>query len=647
MSLLRNLKFKVVFKPQLSGRLMTALFLLVIVALVSLHFEQQREITASMAQLQTIRDARIDLAKGVLYVSMDKRSDLPFRGDEGLLLIKQALATLDQELHDLSTASGQEIADHHRNQLQVAGSKVTEAAGAQEHSPRNAVALRVHFQFLEEQAANLDVMVQQRLKKLSDNLNLQFNIALTISASLLIGLYLFLRSAERARVTADALIWRQNNYDGLTNLPNRRLFLDRLAAEVRKAEAFNSRLALCVLDLDRFQEVNDTLGHQIGDKLLIEAAYRIKSQILESDTLTRHGGDEFALILPDLVDFSDIERSAQKILSMLSASYSIDGEEIFISASMGIALYPDDASSIEDLVKNADQAMYVAKREGRNRLTYFTPAMQESAQLRRRLVADMRSAIAENQFQVFYQPIIDLKSEEVIKAEALMRWTHKELGSISPATFIPIAEDTGLIHALGDWIFLEATRQLKRWKITASPNFQISINKSPTQFHADGKAHDHWLDQLEGLKLPAGSVVIEITEGLLLNADDRVGEKLNQFRAAGIQIAIDDFGTGYSALSYIKKFHVDYLKIDQSFTKNLEVDSSDLALCNAIISMAHTLGIKVIAEGVETVEQERLLRKIDCDFAQGYLYSKPLPANEFDDYLRSKNLNSSIAAGAP
>jgi diguanylate cyclase (GGDEF)-like protein/PAS domain S-box-containing protein len=434
---------------------------------------------------------------------------------------------------------------------------------------------------------------------------------------------------------ADALIWTQANYDSLTLLPNRRLFRDRLDHELRKAQRDQHIVALMFIDLDHFKEINDTLGHHLGDQLLIEAGKRIQRCVRESDTVARLGGDEFTVILPDLGDFSDIERIARCLLQSLSDDFRLGLEQVYISASVGITVYPNDATDIEDLIKNADQALYAAKNGGRNRFHYFTTSMQETAQARMRLVTDIRHALAANEFMVYYQPVVDLESGKICKAEALLRWKHAKQGFISPATFIPIAEDTGAINELGDMVFMQAAMKTKYWQTTYDANFQVSINKSPVQFRSDGEGHNHWLEHLEAMGMKGSSIVVEITEGLLLHADAEITDKLLRFRDAGIQVAIDDFGTGYSSLSYLKKFDIDYLKIDQSFIQNLTLQSPDFALCEAIVVMAHKLGLKVIAEGVETEQQRDLLKNIGCDFAQGYLYSRPVPPEEFDALLRT------------
>jgi diguanylate cyclase (GGDEF)-like protein/PAS domain S-box-containing protein len=436
------------------------------------------------------------------------------------------------------------------------------------------------------------------------------------------------------RKLAEETIQKQANFDSLTGLPNRRLFRDRLEQSIKQSARTNHPSALMLIDLDYFKEVNDTLGHDQGDILLIEAAKRISQCVRDSDTVARLGGDEFTVILPDLKDNHSVEAVAQKMVQALSAPFQLTHEKGYISASIGIALFPDDANTAEDLIKHADQAMYDAKAQGRNGYRYFTQALQESAKAKMRLTSELRNALALDQFHLVYQPIVELATGHVHKGEALIRWQHPELGLVSPASFIPIAEDTGLIVDIGDWVFKTATTQVKEFRARYNPDFQISINKSPVQFRNENGVFLNWHAHLQSLGLPGQCVCIEITEGLLLDAESRVREELFAFRDSGIQVAIDDFGTGYSSLAYLKKFDLDYLKIDRAFVQNLEHGKNDQALCSAIIMMAHTMGFKVVAEGVETEAQRALLLQAGCDYAQGFLFSRPVSAGDFDALLQ-------------
>nr|WP_155468644.1 EAL domain-containing protein [Pseudoduganella buxea] len=441
----------------------------------------------------------------------------------------------------------------------------------------------------------------------------------------------------------EALIWQQANFDPLTQLPNRRMFLDRLQQGIVKCRRDGSRIAILFIDLDHFKEVNDTLGHHQGDVLLVDAARRIGACVRESDTVARLGGDEFTVILPQLHDAERVETIAQNILDSLLAPFPLEGEQAFISASIGITLYPDDAGSVEDLLKHADQAMYAAKGAGRNRFSYFTPALQVAALHRMRLTNDLRSAIKGEQLKLYFQPIVHLGTGAIHKAEALLRWEHPQRGLVSPLEFIPLAESSGLIVDIGQWVFNESLRWVQRWRRDVHAQFQVSLNQSPVEFQREGGSYDVWLRALRQLGVPGQAIVVEITEGLLLDASTMVTDKLLQLRDAGIQVALDDFGTGYSSLSYLNKFDIDYLKIDRSFTRNLAPDSSDMALSEAIIVMAHKLGLDVIAEGVETAEQRDLLAAAGCDYGQGYLFARPMPAEQFDALLLGQR--AAAAAG--
>ncbi|QGZ40207.1 PAS domain S-box-containing protein/diguanylate cyclase (GGDEF)-like protein [Pseudoduganella flava] len=435
---------------------------------------------------------------------------------------------------------------------------------------------------------------------------------------------------------SEALIWQQANFDQLTQLPNRRMFLDRLQHDIVKSRRDGTRIAILFIDLDHFKEVNDTLGHHQGDVLLVDAARRIATCVREADTVARLGGDEFTVILTQLRESDRVDTIAQNILDSLLAPFQLGQEQAFVSASIGITLYPDDAASVEDLLKHADQAMYAAKGAGRNRFSYFTPALQVAALNRMRLTNDLRSAVKGEQLKLYFQPIVHLKTGRIHKAEALLRWQHPQRGLVSPLEFIPLAESSGLIVDIGQWVFNESIRWVQRWRRMVHPDFQVSLNQSPVEFQREGGSYDVWLRALRQADVPGQAIVVEITEGLLLDASTMVTDKLLQLRDGGIQVALDDFGTGYSSLSYLNKFDIDYLKIDRSFVRNLAPESNDMALSEAIIVMAHKLGLHVIAEGVETEQQRDLLAAAGCDYGQGYLFDKPLPAEELDAQLRAQ-----------
>lgn len=431
----------------------------------------------------------------------------------------------------------------------------------------------------------------------------------------------------------ESIIWRQANYDVLTGLPNRSLFQDRLLQEAKSSRREGHSVALMLIDLDYFKEVNDTFGHAIGDQLLVETSRRISACIREADTLARLGGDEFTVILPGLTDASRIERVAQDIIDAVVKPYQLGHEIAHVSASIGITLYPADATDPEALMKNADQAMYAAKGQGRNRYSYFTAGMQRAALERHRLAQDLRGALAAGQLVVYYQPIIHLASGRVAKVEALLRWRHPVDGLVESSAFIQLAEEIGLINAIGDWVFNQAVSLVEQWKAAHDDSIQVCINKSPRQF-MECVHKENWIAHLHEAGLSSSCVAIEVPESLLLDSRPEIASMLAQFSAAGLQITVDDFGAGLTAMSCFKKYHIDYLKIDRCLVGNMEADPADQAIVEALISMAHRLGLKVIAEGVETARQREWLAAVGCDYAQGYGLARPMPAEDLNAWLR-------------
>jgi EAL domain-containing protein (putative c-di-GMP-specific phosphodiesterase class I) len=347
------------------------------------------------------------------------------------------------------------------------------------------------------------------------------------------------------------------------------------------------------------------------------------------------GGDEFMVILGDLDDLRPVETISGNILKALNKPYELKGGTGMVSASIGIALYPDDATDVEELVKRADQSMYAAKAGGRNRFSFFTQDLQDSAESRIWLANDIRFALHNNQFWIAYQPIHRLADGAVHKAEALIRWQHPERGLIEPSVFVPVAEASGLISEIGEWVFSTVAAQAKYWRSSHHGDFQISINKSPVQFYRPSGDAVSWHQQLQDMGIGGRSIVVEIAESLLLDSSQNVSQQLRAMRGDGIQVSIDDFGSGASSLSNLQEHHIDFVKIDQAFVRNITPGSNELVLSQAIIAMAHQLGIQVVAQGVETQEQHDLLKTAGCDFAQGYWFARPMRAEAFDAYLQS------------
>ena len=447
--------------------------------------------------------------------------------------------------------------------------------------------------------------------------------------------YALSREVHDRKLVEQAL--REVNIDRLTGLPNRNVFQDRLDLDIKRSQRSGLPLALLFIDLDHFKEINDTRGHEAGDLLLKAVGQRLRSHVRQSDTVARLGGDEFTITLAELHDVVSVTDIAQKLCDDLARPFMVGTEMAYISGSIGITVYPRDATTAGELLRNADQAMYRSKERGRNRFTYFTSSMQDAAQSRMALSNELRRAVENGQLEVYYQPIVDLATGELRKAEALLRWHHPQRGDISPAEFIPIAEHTGLISRIGNWVFEQALARARAWR-TRAPHLTINVNVSPLQFYeGDGEHCRKWLGKGTPGEAPAvpemAEIGLEITESLLLSSDTEVLKQLLAFQQAGIQISLDDFGTGYSSLSYLRRFALDFLKIDKSFVYNLESDAANVALCEAIIVMAHKLGLLVIAEGVETRQQADLLRRAGCDFGQGFLFGQAMPAQQFETML--------------
>ncbi|MGB1311945.1 MAG: putative bifunctional diguanylate cyclase/phosphodiesterase, partial [Leucothrix sp.] len=439
-----------------------------------------------------------------------------------------------------------------------------------------------------------------------------------------------------AHKASEQLIWEQANVDALTHLPNRRQFNKHLESAIQQGKDLGSSFILMFIDLDNFKIINDTHGHKAGDLLLREAADRLTNCVRKKDIVSRLGGDEFTIILNTIDDSKTTENIAKSVLKALARPFLIDFEAFHITASIGITRYPEDASTHEILLMNADQAMYEAKALGRNRYQYFSLEMRISAQTRMRTINELREAVKAEQFEVYYQPIVCFKTGKIIKAECLIRWQHPTQGLLGADSIIRLAEETNMIVDIGNWIFYRATEQLIQWRRKYHTDFKISVNTSPAQYVDDGCVVEDWLAHMDKLGLPFNSLIVEITEGLLLNLDENVTSKLKKLRDSGIGIALDDFGTGYSSLSYLQEIHSDFLKIDRSFVNNIMYDEKTKALCNEIIKIAHIYNTQVIAEGIETIEQSRILRDNGCDFGQGYLYSKPVSATEFETLLKQQ-----------
>ena len=458
-------------------------------------------------------------------------------------------------------------------------------------------------------------------------------IPLTIySFVLMVQLYQKVDDRLRRERKLSEQYYEQLITDQLTGLPNRILFQDHLTQALAEARQYETRLAVLFIDLDRFKYINDTLGHKVGDLLLLQVVERLRSCLRDDEALYRLGGDEFIIVEEHTPDKRQAIDLAENILSLVDKPYMIEGHELFISASIGISWYPEDGEDMETLFKNADMAMYRAKEQGRNNYQVFDVRMNDYAFERLQLEKDLRKALEREEFLVYYQPQIHISTGRIIGMEALVRWQHPQRGMVSPGQFIPLAEETKLIIPIGEWVLRTACAQNKAWQDAGFPHVRVSVNLSAHQFLEPNLAQ--MVKQvLEETGLAPEFLDLEITESITMNNIDRAIATMHELASLGIQISIDDFGTGYSSLSYLKKFPIHTLKIDQSFVRDIPNDSDDGAIATAIIAMAHSLNLNVIAEGVETADQLEFLGRRGCDEMQGYLVSRPVPAIEFENIL--------------
>jgi diguanylate cyclase len=437
--------------------------------------------------------------------------------------------------------------------------------------------------------------------------------------------------AERL-AQADAELQHQATHDALTQLPNRVLFLDRLGREIAHGESDRRLFAVLVVDLDRFKVINDTLGHATGDQLLIEIARRLSAVIRTVDTVARTGGDEFLLLITAIREPADAAAVAGKIVAALDQQVNIGGTEVHASASIGISVYPADGADADALVAHADEAMYFAKQRGRNRFQFFSAGMSVFSRERLDFETDLRRALSMKQFELHYQPKVDVASGRMNSVEALLRWRHPARGLVSPLQFIPLAEESGLMSAIGEWVLREACRQAREWQVQGMPFIRVAVNISPSQFRQP-KFLDMVRSALLDHDLEPQYLEIELTETTVMEHADGSVEILEELSRMGVLVAIDDFGTGYSSMSYLRRFPIDKLKIDRSFIKDLTTHEDAAAIVKAIISLAHSLQLKVVAEGVETAEQLEHLRELGCDQYQGFYRSAAVLPGEIAKFM--------------
>ena len=438
-------------------------------------------------------------------------------------------------------------------------------------------------------------------------------------------------ASELATVEMEHLAY----HDALTGLPNRPLFMDRLIMSLAQAARVNQKVAVFFLDLDRFKDINDSLGHSTGDGLLKAVAERIRRCVREGDTVSRFGGDEFTLLIPRVDQVEDAAKIAQKILETLKIPFSVLDHELFVTTSVGISIFPNDGSDPETLVRNADTAMYRAKDQGRDNYQLYAPAMNARALERLALENMLRKALSHRDFVLFYQPVVDINSKNIVGLEALIRWKHPELGLLSPAHFISAAESSGLIIPIGDWVLRTACKQAKLWQKKIDSELTVAVNLSARQFQQPNLTEEI-AEVLEETGLEAKYLELEITESNAMQNAENTIYTLRELKALGVRISMDDFGTGYSSLNYLKRFPIDTLKLDQSFVRDITSNPTDAAIATAVIAMAHSLDLKVIGEGVEKEDQFAFLQKQRCDYVQGYLFSPPMAVEKIEEYILAR-----------
>ena len=478
------------------------------------------------------------------------------------------------------------------------------------------------------------------IKDDSDSYNQMVNImwggvliVILISVSIVYFTLKLISKNEKQQTSYQKDIEYQAFYDHLTGLPNRRLLNDRLRHAIKHSERNGLLMAVLFIDCDRFKIINDSLGHVVGDSLLISIANRLKEDVRSSDTVCRVSGDEFVIVLEEVEELADIDHITQKILDSISEPHHLEGHKVFTTVSIGIAVYPVDNKSANELMSSADIAMYHSKKNGGNQYEYFNADMNTRSKQRLTLEQDLHEALENDELEVYYQPLVDINEQRnIIGMEALLRWHHPYQALIPPSEFIGIAEDTGLIIPIGEWVLMTACKQVKKWEDQGLGKISINVNLSPRQF-VDVNLVSTVQNIINDTGIDPNQLDLEITESTSMLTIKKTIDVLHKLKDLGVQVSIDDFGTGYSSLSYLQRMPIDNLKIDRSFIKNIHEIENDRTFVKTIVKMAHTLGMTVIAEGVEIEEQLSILKGMDCEIAQGYLFSKPLPAEDIVSLL--------------
>ena len=738
------------------------LSLLVCMMVTWLHVQQKAALNQSLANLDYMRQARIDLAKGFLHVSLADMPESPFGQTEGIALLRQSITSLNHSVHDLKNADPQIVHEFEQSVAAFEESLARWQGGGRGRAD-SAIHLRIAFHQLERQADAVDLAISRHLTRLSHRLDLHFSAALGGAVVLLVVICgvvfcasrkkdelevatlrseyrfsqameavsegLWDRDVETDRLYFSPAFWsmlgydpeamegtseawaallhpddreralalnqacvdgRQDDFetefrlktrdgswkwilsrgrvvsrddrgralrimgthvdittrkryeerlthmathDELTGLANRALLLDRLERALLTASSSGGLVAVLLLDLDRFKVINDSIGHAFGDKVLFSIARRLESLVKKGDTIARLGGDEFVLLLTEMARPEEVSQLAAEVLENLTAPFTIDGREVILTASIGISLSPGDSLDGPTLIRDADIAMYRAKKNDRNTYAFYSKEMNQQITRALEMESALRQALDRHEFLLHYQPKVDLASGRIVGCEALVRWHHPERGLVSPADFIPLAEETGLIIPLGLWVLMEACRQARVWQQQGFDRFSVAVNLSARQFHR-GDLEKVLEEVLRDIQLPPDLLELELTESMVMQAPETAKRTMLALKDLGVSLSLDDFGTGYSSLNYLRRFPVDCLKIDRSFIRDVVTDPAGASMVASIIDIAHNLGLSTVAEGVETEEQLAFLRGCGCDVLQGYLFSPPLPASQFAALLQ-------------
>ncbi|MGE5649768.1 MAG: putative bifunctional diguanylate cyclase/phosphodiesterase [Bacillota bacterium] len=587
-------------------------------------------------QFLLLRDAMVeDLGVQAHIVSDNSVAALLFNdGRAGTETLNALAASPSIQAAGIFTLGGRQLASYTRGR---AAPVAAPAPSLLEAGHRFGVTRMELVRYVDSEDVHIGyVVVRAGLDRLYGRLLGYIGLTLSIAAGSLAAAYLLVRRMRRRVKSAEAHLHYLAHVDPVTGLPNRHAFNERLLFALSRVDRAGGSVGLLLLDLDNFKIVNDTLGHQCGDRLLELVAQRLVDCLRSADVICRIGGDEFAVILESDAGTQGAVISA-KILAALAEPFAVDVHDIYVTASIGISVYPQDGANLETLIRNADTAMYQAKNKGKNAFELFRPELDQRVQKRLSLEVNLRKALERGELELYYQPQFSLKDGSLVGLEALLRWNHPELGMVSPAEFIPVAEESGLIVPIGRWVLCTACRQVAAWREAGLGDVHVSVNLSARQTK-DSLLVEDILEALRETGMSPGQLELEITETVLMENVHANVELLQRLQTEGIRLSIDDFGTGYSSMAYLKRFPIDQVKIDRTFVRDIPGDGDDEAITTAIIAMAHSLGLSVVAEGVETEQQLDFLRKAGCDIMQGYYFAEPGTPERIQAFLRNSTV---------